>query len=142
MKHVLALLPLTLLAAPALAQSDADLAGVRAAVEAYIAAGDTGTPDSAVRAFETEVGTMFVRRPAADENPDHVTTMPLAELASRYTRAAGDRGAVIEEIRIVEGVMAYAHVSMDWGDRELDDMFLLYKLGDEWKIVAKTVVFH
>ncbi|MBR9824409.1 MAG: nuclear transport factor 2 family protein [Alphaproteobacteria bacterium] len=147
MKHALTILPTILLAAPALAQpaeeaSAEDIAGVRAALEAYIAAGDTGNPDSASQAFETEEGVLFIRRPAGEEQGDHVTTMELGELASRYTRANGDRNAVIRDIRIVEGVMASAHVYMRWGDTELDDMFLLYKLGDEWKIVAKTAVFH
>ena len=142
MKSALYILPALILAAPAAAQSQADIDGVRAAVMAYVEAGDTGTPERAFEAFETETGTMFVRRPGDEETPDHVTTMALADLAARYTRASGDRGAIIRDIRIVEGVMAFAHVSMAWDDRELDDMFLLYKLEDEWKIVAKTVVFH
>ncbi len=167
MKQALLLAPLILFAAPAQAQPDqaqpdqaqsdqaqsdqaqsdqaqsaADIAGVTEAVMAYVEAGNTGNPDLARQAFETETGVMFIRRPGDDDQPDHVDPVNLGAFADGFTRAAGERHVEIRDIRIIEGEMAWAHIYMTWGEREVDDMFLLYKLEDEWKIVAKSFIFH
>ncbi|MHA6288769.1 nuclear transport factor 2 family protein [Maricaulis sp. CAU 1757] len=142
MKYVAALASALILSAPVAAQSEADIEGVRAAVMAYVEAGNTGSSELARQAFETDQGVMFIRRPGEDGEADHVEPMNLGDFADRFGNPSGDRPAEIRDIRIVEDTVAWAHLHMVWGEREVDDMFLLYKLNGEWKIVAKTFVFH
>jgi hypothetical protein len=133
------------LATPALAQEeDADIAGVRAAVMAYVVAGNTGDPELAAEAFYTSEGVMFIRREDGEEGEDRVDPMNLGDFAARFGNPAGERVTTFRDISIVEGVLAYAHIHIAWpdSDREVDDMFLLYKIEGEWKIVAKAFDFH
>ena len=123
------------------AQDDADLDGVRGAVMAYFTAGNTGDPDLARVAFYTEEGVMFIYR--NDDEGERVEPMNLGDFAARFGREMPDRQITFHDINVAEGQVASAHITIDWGDgRFVDDMFLLYKLDGEWKIVAKAFAWH
>lgn len=135
---------LTLMAAitsVAFAQDDADVEGVRAAVMAYFNAGNTGSSDLAREAFHTETGEMFIYR--NDDEGERVDTMNLGDFAARFGRAMPERTVTFHDINVAEGSVAYAHITIDWADgRLVDDMFLLYKIDGQWKIVAKAFAWH
>ncbi|MBO6729573.1 MAG: nuclear transport factor 2 family protein [Maricaulis sp.] len=135
---------LTLIAATtsaAFAQDEADVDGVRAAVMAYFNAGNTGDPDLAREAFYTSTGDMFIYR--NDEDGERVDTMNLGDFAARFGRAMPDRTVTFHDITMAEGRVASAHITIDWADgRFVDDMFLLYKIDGQWKIVAKAFAWH
>jgi len=125
----------------ALAQDDSDTEGVRAAVMAYFDAGNTGSSDLAREAFHTETGEMFIYR--NDDEGERVDTMNLGDFAARFGRAMPDRTVTFHDINIAEGQVASAHITIDWADgRFVDDMFLLYKIDGQWKIVAKAFAWH
>ena len=142
MKKIWAVLALWFaLSASVLAQGESvDEAGVRDAVMAYFLAGNQGDPDLARRAFETGTGVMFIHR--EDETGSTVEGLNLGDFAARFTRTNPDRTITFHDITVAEGAVASAHITIVWGDREVDDMFLLYKLDGEWKIVAKAFTWH
>ena len=111
-------------------------AGVRAAVIAYFEAGNTGDPDLARQAFETENGVMFIQR--SGEEGDQIATMNLGDFADRFTRAQSGREGEIIDVKLVNDEMAFAHFLFTTPDRTYNDFFLLYRLDDEWKIVSKA----
>ena len=125
----------------AFAQDDADVEGVRAAVMAYFNAGNTGSSDLAREAFHTETGEMFIYR--NDDEGERVDTMNLGDFAARFGRAMPERTITFHDINVAEGSVAYAHITIDWADgRFVDDMFLLYKIAGQWKIIAKAFAWH
>ena len=142
MRQLLAALTLmTATTSVAFAQDDADVEGVRAAVMAYFNAGNTGSSDLAREAFHTETGEMFIYR--NDDEGERVDTMNLGDFAARFGRAMPERTVTFHDINVAEGSVAYAHITIDWADgRLVDDMFLLYKIDGQWKIVAKAFAWH
>ncbi|WP_300528239.1 nuclear transport factor 2 family protein [Maricaulis sp.] len=136
------------LASPALAQDDADndsetgsgTEGVRAAVMAYFNAGNQGDADLARQAFYTEEGVMFIHR--SDADGDRVEPMNLGDFADRFGRANPDRNITFHDITVSQGHVASAHITIDFGERTVDDMFLLYNINGEWKIVAKAMAWY
>ncbi|MCP2678035.1 nuclear transport factor 2 family protein [Maricaulaceae bacterium NA33B04] len=112
--------------------------GVRAAVMNYFETGNQGDPTLAERAFQTDVGDMFIRRTDEAGN-DAVVAMNLGDFANRMTRPSPvERNGEILNIRILDETMAFAHFSFTAGERQFDDFFLLYLINDEWKIVSKA----
>jgi hypothetical protein len=132
----------TALGAPAAAQ-DAEPtasheAAVRAAVMDYFEGGNTGDSDRVARAFETEVGDMFIRR-TNEAGADIVTTTNLGEFAGWFANPMPfERYGEIQDIRIVDDQMAFVHLAFTTPDRQFDDFFVLYRLGEDWKIVSKA----
>jgi len=119
----------------AFAQTDED--GVRTAVLHYFEGGNTGDPDRVAQGFETDQGHFYMRR--SDESGDHVAARNLGEFAQVFTNAPPyERVGRFEDIRIADERMAFVHFVITMPGREFDDFFLLYKIGDEWKIVSKT----
>jgi len=139
MKYLIVLIAFIGMTGLASAQDAASIdheAEVRAAVLAYFEAGNTGDPDLAREAFETENGVMFIQRPG--EDGDQIQTMNLGDFADRFTRAQEGREGEIIEVKLINDEMAFAHFLFTTPDRTFNDFFLLYRLDDEWKIVSKA----
>ena len=49
-----------------------------------------------------------------------------------------ERVGEIEDIRIVDHQMAFVHFAFTTPERQYDDVFVLYLLGEDWKIVSKA----
>lgn len=112
-------------------------AGVRAAVMDYFEGGNAGDAERVANAFATEVGAMYVRRSGQDG--DQLRAMNLGEFAARFQDPIPfEREGVIEEIRIVDDTMAFAHFNFTTPERQYDDFFLLYRIDGAWKIVSKA----
>ncbi len=133
-----------LAAAPALAQDVPDApdtgheAAISAAIMDYFEGGNDGDGARVARAFETQVGDMFIRR-SGEDGADTVTAMNLGDFAGRFsTPIPFERTGEIEEIRIVDDAMAFVHFTFTTPDRQYDDFFVLYRLGEDWKIVSKA----
>ena len=136
-----------LLCAPSLAQdapgaeapeTNSHEAAIRAAVMDYFEGGNDGDSQRVAGAFETEVGDMFIRRPD-ETGADTVMAMNLGEFAARLSDPIPvERIGEIEEIRIADDRMAFVHFAFTTPDRQYDDFFVLYRLGDDWKIVSKA----
>ncbi len=129
------------LAAPAFADDHAHAgheAAVRAAVMDYFEGGSDGDRARIDRAFQTDVGEMFIRR-TGEDGRDYVEAMNLGVFAERIARPSPvERSGEIVEIRIVDDAMAFAHFSFTTPDRQFDDFFVLYLINNEWKIVTKA----
>lgn len=133
-----------LAAAPAFAQDTPDApntgheAAIRAAVMDYFEGGNDGDGARVARAFQTEVGDMFIRR-SGEDGADTVTAMNLGDFAGRFSAPIPfERTGEIEEIRIVDDAMAFVHFTFTTPDRQYDDFFTLYRMGEDWKIVSKA----
>lgn len=113
-------------------------AAIRAAVMDYFEGGNDGDAARVARAFQTEVGDMFIRR-TDEAGADSVTAMNLGDFAARFSNPIPfERSGEIEEIRIVDDQMAFVHFAFTTPDRQFDDFFVLYRLGEDWKIVSKA----
>lgn len=129
---------LALFALGAAQAQDADPeAAVRAAVMDYFEGGNAGDAARVANAFATEVGAMYVRR--SGENGDRLRAVNLGDFAARFQEPIPfEREGVIEEIRIVDDTMAFAHFNFTTPERQYDDFFLLYRIDGAWKIVSKA----
>lgn len=138
MLRTLTLACFSLLFAPlALAQPVSAQDGVRAAIMDYFEGGNAGDPDRMANAFATEIGALYVRR--AGPEGDELSSMTLGDFARRFENPIPfERDGVIEEIRIVDDSLAFAHFSFTTPDRQFDDFFLLYRIDGAWKIVSKA----
>lgn len=136
MKYIIFVFALLGLSGLASAQETDHEAAVRQAVMDYFEAGNTGNPDLARQAFETENGIMFIQR-SGDEG-DRVETMNLGDFAARFTRAQEGREGEVVEVKLINDEMAFAHFLFTTPDRTFNDFFLLYRLDEEWKIVSKA----
>lgn len=118
---------------PAEAQSAADEAGVRAAVEAYLHAHATGSAERLRDVFHPVANLYFVRgdtlaqRSGAAYLDGFDGTPPADEAQRRRWISMVD----------VTGDAAVARVVLDYPNATLTDYFQLLRIGGEWRIVNK-----
>lgn len=112
-----------------------DEAGVRAALEHYLAGHRTGSPDAFRQAFHPDAR-MVYRRDGA------VRFMPIAEyIANASGRPAADEAQRRRRIVRVDvaGTAAVARLELDYPATRFVDFMALVKDGERWVIVEKTV---
>lgn len=116
-------------------QSD-DEAGVRRALQFYIAGHATGVADTMAKAFHPDAELKFVRN-------SQYTRRPLAEYLTGFSgRPAADEARRTRRIVAMDitGTSAVAKLELDHGAVLLTDYVQLLKIDGEWKIVHK--IFH
>ena len=118
---------------PARAQSAADEAGVRAAVEAYLDAHATGSADRLRRVFHPVANLFFVRDDTLAQRSgavylDGFNGTPAADEAQRRRWIS-----MVD----VTGNAAVARVVLDYPTVTITDYFQLLRVQGEWRIVNK-----
>ena len=123
-----------LIAVPALAQTNSEEAGVRAALEHYLAGHATGDPKEFRQSFHDEARLQWIREGqyatrSDDEYVAGASGKPPADEAQRKRS--------IESIDIT-GTAASAKIVLDYPTVIFTDYMHLLKTADGWKIVNKT----
>ena len=129
----LALAAVSLLPAGASAQSAADEAGVRAAVDAYLHAHATGSADRLRPVFHPVANLFFVRA-------DTLAQRSGAEYLNGFNGTpAADEAQRRRWISMVDvtGDAAIARVVLDYPTVTITDYFQLLRIDGEWRIVNK-----
>jgi S1-C subfamily serine protease len=118
------------------AQSSADSAGVRGALQHYLNGQVTGSADEMRAAFHPDARMTFVR-------DGKISIMPIQEFITRFDgKAAADETQRRRRIVSMDitGTAASGVIELDYPTTRFVDYMTLLKDGERWVIIAKS--FH
>lgn len=123
-----------LIAVPALAQANPEEAGVRKALEHYLAGHATGDPKEFRQSFHDEARLQWIREGQYAQRSDDEY---VAGASGKPPSDEAQRKRSIESIDIT-GTAASAKIVLDYPTVVFTDYMHLLKTADGWKIVNKT----
>lgn len=117
--------------------SDAEDSQIRAAIQKYIDGTSYNKPELIEEAFYEEAD-LFLSHPDRE-----IWVMPISEYAGGFAKREhgefnGRTGKVLSVERTNDLATATAEILLPKGDARYVDVFLLKKLGGEWKIISKA----